>query len=205
MLVVPTTKTSNKEKLLESYKYQIECLQDMEVAFLSEDKWFQKTKMRKYVKTQQALEKCVREITGEKDKAKQKEVIVAFGDKSISGCAKGCAPLLGNALVRKLRNDTTFFFVDEWGTTKECSCCHSDMSNLESTFRIKTCDNKDCIRTFWDRDINAAINILVNFFYQVVHKKRHPDFVRPKKTNQPNEESTGRINRCTIQEKIREN
>jgi hypothetical protein len=191
MLGVPTTKTSNKEKLLESYRYQIECLPDMEEAYFSEDKWFQKTKMRKYVKTQQALEKCVRAITGENDKAKQKEVVVAFGDKSTAGCMRGLAPLLGNALVRKLRKDTVFFFVDEFQTSKKCSCCHSNMSGLESTFRIKTCDNKDCIRTYWDRDVNAAINILINFFYQVVHKKRHPDFVRPKKKDQPNEESTG--------------
>jgi len=191
MLNIPSNKTSKKEKLLESYKYQVKFLPDMEEAFFSEDKWFQKTKMRKYVKTQQALEKCVRAITGENDKAKQKDIVVAFGDKSNAGCMRGLAPLLGNALVRKLRKDTIFFFVDEFRTSKKCSSCHTVMSDLESTFRIKTCDNKDCIRTFWDRDVNASINILKNFFYQIVHKKRHRDFNKTEKTNQTNEESTG--------------
>ena len=175
---VPTTKTSDKQTLLESYKYQVAFLPEIEEAFFSDDRWFQKTKMRKYVKTQQALEKCVRAITGEKKKAKQKEVVVAYGDRSMAGCMRGVAPLLGNALVRKLRKDTTFFFVDEFQTSKKCSCCHTEMSGSQSTFRIKTCNNKDCIRTHWDRDINAAINILINFFYQVVHEMRHSDFDR---------------------------
>jgi hypothetical protein len=183
MLHVPTAKTSSKETLLESYKYQVTFLPDMEEAYFSTDKWFQKTKMRKYVKTQQALERCVRAITGEKDKAKQKEVVVAYGDQSMSGCMRGSAPLLGNALVRKLRKDTTFFFVDESQTTKKCSCCHASMSDLRKGSRIKLCSNKDCIRSHWDRDINAAINILINFFHHIVHKERHSDFSR--QVNQP--------------------
>ena len=186
MLEVPTTKTSNKEKLLESYAYQVNFLPDMEEAYFH-DKWFQKTKMRKYVNTQKALERCVEVITGEKNKTKQKEVVVAYGDQSMTGCMRGVAPLLGNALVRKLRKDTTFFFVDEFQTSKKCSCCHAEMSGSKSTFRIKTCNNKDCIRTHWDRDVNAAINILKNFFYQVVNKRRHFEFDR---TTTPNEEST---------------
>lgn len=178
MLHVPTAKTSSKETLLESYKYQVTLLPDMEEAYFSTDKWFQKTKMRKYTKTQQALERCVSLITGEKDKGKQKEVVVTYGDQSMSGCMRGSAPLLGNALVRKLRKDTTFFFVDEFQTTKKCSCCHASMSDLKKGSRIKLCANKDCIRSHWDRDINAAINILINFFYHIVHKERHGDFLR---------------------------
>jgi hypothetical protein len=177
MLHVPTTKTSSKETLLESYRYQVTLLPDLEEAYFSDDRWFQKMKMRKYVKTQQALERVVRAITGEKNKVKQKEVVVAYGDQSMAGCMRGLAPLLGNALVRKLRKDTTFFFVDEFQTSSKCSCCHAEMSSSTS-FRVKRCINNDCIRTHWDRDINAAINILLNFFYHVVHKKRHGDFSR---------------------------
>jgi hypothetical protein len=178
MINVPTTKTARKDTLLKSYRYQIMCLSDMEEAYFSNDKWFQKTKMRKYVKTQQALERCVRAITGEKDKTKQKDVVVAYGDQSMSGCMRGNAPLLGNALVRKLQKDTTFIFVDEFQTSSKCSCCHAEMSSSRTSFRIKTCINKDCIRMHWDRDINAAINILINFFYHIVHRRRHNDFSR---------------------------
>lgn len=185
MLNVPSTKTSDKQTLIESYRYQVAFLPDMEEVYFSPDKWFQKTKMRKYVKTQQALERCVRALTGEKSKARQKDVVVAYGDASMARCMNGLPPLLGNALVRKLRKDTTFFFVDEFQTSMKCSCCHSVMSSVPGTCRIKRCINNDCVREHWDRDVNGSLNIMMNFLYHVAHEKRHSAFVRTaKKTEQ---------------------
>jgi hypothetical protein len=185
MLNTPTTKTCHVDTLLVSYRHQVSLWSEMERAFFGNDKWFQKTKMRKYVKTQQALETCVTKVTGTKKKSEQKKVIVAFGDGDIYGTMRGVAPCVGSALVRKLKKDTTFFWVNEFRTTKTCSCCHHIMPDIRNQFRIKTCNNKDCIRTHWHRDVNAAINILTCFLYECLHQERHPSFQRTRSAVSP--------------------
>ena len=52
-----------------------------------------------------------------------------------------------------------------------CSCCHQEMKQFEKRFRMKRCTNSDCIRTVWDRDLNASINIL-NLFLELCYSAK---------------------------------
>ena len=50
-------------------------------------------------------------------------------------------------------------------------------------FRVKWCSNNTCTRTYWNRDVNAAINVL-NLFLELCHAgSRNSKFTRQNKTH----------------------
>ena len=53
--------------------------------------------------------------------------------------------------------------VNEYKTSKGCSECGLELLQKRNCFRVKRCLNSDCSRSFWNRDVNAAINILKLF------------------------------------------
>jgi hypothetical protein len=53
--------------------------------------------------------------------------------------------------------------VNEFKTSKGCSECELELLQKRNCFRVKRCLNSGCSRSFWNRDVNAAINILKLF------------------------------------------
>jgi hypothetical protein len=155
-----STKTTNTETLLQVYRVQVSLWPKVEKAFFSE-KWFAKMKMRKFCKRQKALESVVARITGTTNKEAQKKIVVAYGNGDNQGTLKGTSPMMSTALANKMKKSCTLVFVDEFRTSANCSCCHEEMKS--KNYRVKWCCNTTCIRNLWNRDINAAINILLLF------------------------------------------
>jgi hypothetical protein len=177
LLNTPTTKTSSIDELISSYVFQCRHLPSIIAGYFGGDKWFQKQKMKQFVRKKRAVEHMVSRITGTNNKEDQISVIVAHGDGDFAGTMRGVPPVMTKSLTKKLCQDTTTIFVNEFLTSQRCSCCLSKMTK-EKRFRVKRCSNSVCIRTFWNRDTNAAINILTSFLYEVANGRSHPVFTR---------------------------
>ena len=173
----PTTKSVSTRKLMDSYKHQIDHGGSLERAYFDSTLWFQKQKMKKYVKTQKALETVMTKVLGIKNKKTQRGIVVAFGDGDMTSNMRGVSPLLSTAFYKKMKSSATVQLVPEFRTSKLCSCCEHELTKGDS-FRVLRCNNSQCIRTFWNRDINAAINILKIFLHSCSSGTRLPKFSR---------------------------
>jgi hypothetical protein len=177
ILNTPTAKTHDTEELLVSYRYQVGMIPNVLASYFGGDKWFQKQKMKQFVKKKKAIETAVSKITGTTNKESQSKIVIAHGDGDMQGTMRGVPPTMTKSLTRKLCRDTTLVFINEFKTSAKCSCCFSEMD--ETCFRVKRCSNSDCIRSTWNRDINAAINILNAFLHEMTNQgRKHPEFSR---------------------------
>jgi transposase len=172
----PSTKTVSIETLLAAYAHQNAQWSNIKRAYFDEH-WTQKQKFKRYVKRQKALEDVVASITGTRNKEAQKKVVVAYGDGDIGGNMRGLPPIMSSTLAKKMRQSASVVFVNEFRTSMNCSCCHEAMRKTNK-FRVKCCETNSCTRTYWNRDINAAINIL-HLFLELCHAgTRNSKFTR---------------------------
>ena len=160
---LPSTKTVVASRLLAAYAQQCALWPQIEAAFFDDTLWMQKQRMKRFVREQRAMEDVVARITGTRDKAEQRKVIVAYGDGDKQGTLRGTSPLMSTKLFKKVSQSACVVVTNEFKTTLLCSCCRKGMTQWQNQFRMKCCTNSNCIRTVWDRDINASINILYLF------------------------------------------
>jgi hypothetical protein len=173
----PSVKTCSVETLLRGYASQVAQWENMERCFFDES-WYQKQRFKLFVKTQKALETVVSRVLGTRNKQEQKRVIVAYGDGDMSRNMPGLSPLLSTKFFKKMQSSATVAVVNEFKTSELCSCCRETMRKMEGRYRVLCCDNSNCIRTVWNRDINAAINILNIFLHLCVTGTRPEEFRR---------------------------
>ena len=184
----PSLKTEVEADLVEAIGYRVALLPAMhDLRF--KDLWLQKQRMRKFVKRQSALETVVARFCGTANKVKQKEnVVIALGDADMRGNMRGLPPVMSTTWVKHLMRCTMVVMVNEFRTSKLCCGCHKVMHQQKNCFRVKRCLNSDCSRGFWNRDVNAAINILNLFLWAVrgncncsASSKSRPEAFRRKK------------------------
>ena len=163
----PSLKTEVEADLVKAIGYRVALLPAMhDLRF--KDLWLQKQRMRKFVKRQSALETVVARFCGTANKVKQKEnVVIALGDADMRGNMRGLPPVMSTTWVKHLMRCTMVVMVNEFRTSKLCCGCHEVMHQQKNCFRVKRCLNSDCSRGFWNRDVNAAINILNLFLWAV--------------------------------------
>ena len=161
----PSLKTEVEADLVEAIGYRVALLPAMhDLRF--KDLWLQKQRMRKFVKRQSALETVVARFCGTANKVDQKEnVVIALGDADLRGNMRGVPPVMSTTWVKHLLRCTEVVLVNEFRTSKLCCGCHEVMHQQKNCFRVKRCLNSDCSRGFWNRDVNAAINILNLFLW----------------------------------------
>ena len=163
----PSLKTEVEADLVKAIRYRVALLPAMH-GLRFKDLWLQKQRMRKFVKRQSALETVVARFCGTANKVKQKEnVVIALGDADMRGNMRGLPPVMSTTWVKHLMRCTMVVMVNEFRTSKLCCGCHKVMHQQKNCFRVKRCINSDCSRGFWNRDVNAAINILNLFLWAV--------------------------------------
>ena len=163
----PSLKTEVEADLVKAIRYRVALLPAMH-GLRFKDLWLQKQRMRKFVKRQSALETVVARFCGTANKVKQKEnVVIALGDADMRGNMRGLPPVMSTTWVKHLMRCTMVVMVNEFRTSKLCCGCHKVMHQQKNCFRVKRCLNSDCSRGFWNRDVNAAINILNLFLWAV--------------------------------------
>ena len=99
--------------------------------------------------------------------ANGRQLVCAYGDCNRQGNIRGTSPMMSSKLFKKVSQNCTVIMIYEHLTSATCSCGLQPLKKFQK-FRMKQCTNTDCIRTVWNRDINAAINIL-NLFLELCH------------------------------------
>ena len=117
-----------------------------------------------HMRKQASMESMVAAIAGTTRHDEQRNVLVAYGNAAMHA-VKGTKPVVQKGLRQKLRGRCMFVDVDEFRTSKLCCACHGEMEGKmlktgKRSYKVRRCENSACHRTFWNRDVNASINIL---------------------------------------------
>jgi hypothetical protein len=137
---------------------------------------FRKWKHKTYIFKQKNFHKILQMITTKRTKKDPKKVIVGFGnwgnprDSIIRGHRRG--PV--KEIKDKLKKWCELVDVDEFRTSKLCSCCHHETVkvkfNEKEVNSVLRCINNECRMTI-DRDITGASKIYM-LLTKMVQKKR---------------------------------
>lgn len=141
-----------------------------------------------YIKKQKAVEYMCKRVTGGRDSA---DVTVAFGSAR-GPHMKGTVPAPVKLLHKALQHRAVVVSVDEFRTSVVCSKCnHRDMIGVKCSrglaiqkdrarfplYDVRACQNPSC-RTVWNRNLNAARNILEVYLNLLVRGVRPIGFRR---------------------------
>jgi hypothetical protein len=149
------------------------------------NRWYARHCHEKRIFRQKAVERVVAEFLGTADKREQKKVIVAFGDASFASWSRRSRSWKGGfstMWVKALKERARVVMVNEYLTSQKCSKCFAQLSQhgTVNAWRTKRCKNGPCLRV-WNRDVNAAINMLNILFHAKLFGGRHPAYRRGKK------------------------
>jgi hypothetical protein len=95
-----------------------------------------------------------------------------------SSVSAGYAPTPRKGLYKELQNWCTVRPAAEYNTTRRCARCVSVLADTQHP-RVLQCNDNIC-KTWWNRDINAAINIRYVSVFRNDHDGQRPDpFIPP--------------------------
>eukprot|EP00644_Phytophthora_capsici_P006819 jgi/Phyca11/103516/e_gw1.8.476.1 len=101
---------------------------------------------------------------------------VAYGDWSRRKGITGHAPSPVKGLKQALQKRATVVPMDEFKTSKLCSQCHQTLS--QTCYGVLRCGHKNCTAQYWDRYVNAAINMVELLKSETLGRGRMPAFGR---------------------------
>jgi hypothetical protein len=201
-------KTVNYEKFKDYIKNKT--IIDDEIRDFYYRELFRKLKFRTNICLRKSEDKFLNNI--EKMYGKKDEIVIGYGDWSRDKQMKHLMPSSNIGLRKKIEKKYKVFLVNEYCTSKLCSSCNKELKNyIMSSEDIKKYDKKHkkklekndikkhrllvCLgcsslenkkSTFWNRDINACVNML-NLTKEWINKRtRNPLFCRKKITTNTN-------------------
>ncbi|KAL3148147.1 hypothetical protein ABBQ38_014429 [Trebouxia sp. C0009 RCD-2024] len=131
---------------------------------------YRQLRWSRYMQKQRAMASMCNSITGGKS-----DTIVAYGDAKFACCGKGNEATPTTSLRKNLGKACKVYDVDEFRTSKLCCVCHHAMAGMplpsiercrndgDHSYSVRLCSNRGCERMMWNRDVNAAINVLKLF------------------------------------------
>ncbi|KAL3143517.1 hypothetical protein ABBQ38_002321 [Trebouxia sp. C0009 RCD-2024] len=131
---------------------------------------YRQLRWSRYMQKQRAMASMCNSITSGKS-----DTIVAYGDAKFACCGKGNEATPTTSLRKKLGKACKVYDVDEFRTSKLCCACHHAMAGMplpsiercrndgDYSYSVRLCSNRGCERMMWNRDVNAAINMLKLF------------------------------------------
>jgi len=148
---------------------------------------FRKFRWRTHIYSRKSEDKFLNNIK----KTFGPNVLIGYGNWSISKQMKHIMPTRGIGMRRAVAKKYRTVLIDEFKTSKICSKCSKELVNLKDTnndkvHRVLTCidcksDSSESKKvTFINRDINACINILNILESWIEHKTRPEQFSREK-------------------------
>ena len=170
-------------------------------------KGYRAMRFLRYVKKKEAIEEIVELVA-----PKENVVILGFGDWKGPGktpiSRKTCGPIQDIKFALSKRKNVIMEEIDEYGSSKHCSCCHNVLTNMKAERTIqkkqpngiwKITKQRGHVHKIlhcrsstnglgghcgasWDRDINASRNLLVLTQCQIFGIQRPVAFCRKKIT-----------------------
>jgi transposase len=131
-------------------------------------------KWDKQILVQKFLDKKANQITKTRD---ERKTFIAYGNGKMPPFIKGYVktPLKKFYLALKKNENCVVYLTDEFRTTKLCSTCHKVCKTSQSPHRFQVCPN---CKKVWNRDINAARNILCKALSYIKTGKVPVNFAR---------------------------
>ena len=204
-LSICNSKTVNYEKFKDYIKNKT--LLDDEIKHFYYNKLFRKLKFRTNVYLRKSEDKFLNNI--EKVYGNKEDIVIGYGDWSQDKQMKHLIPSSNIGLRRKIEKRYKVFLVNEYRTSKLCSCCNKELKNYKMSnedikkyekkhkkqlnkedltkHRLLVCsgcsssENKKS--TFWNRDINACVNMLKLSKEWINNKTRNSLFCRNLNSN----------------------
>ena len=161
-----------------------------------EKELFRKLKFRTQVYLRKSEDKFLNNI--KKTYGESKYIVIAYGGWSLNKQMKHMIPSSNIGLRRKIEKKYKVFLIDEYCTSKLCSKCNKELihykmnyekykSTLKSSnkkHRLLVCSecgsSENKRSTFWNRDINACVNMLNLTNEWIKNKSRNKLFNRIK-------------------------
>ena len=135
-------------------------------------KGFRDAKFKTYVFAQKKLHNMCKQLVNDN------RTVVGFGDwsnKDSPVLRKPKGPV--KAFKDTLKRYATVIDIDEYKTSKTCSCCHEEVEKT-GVYTVLRCANTFCKRNLINRDQNAASNILYLVINQLEGRPRPACFMR---------------------------
>jgi hypothetical protein len=116
----------------------------------------------------------------------ERPVIVAFGAGMFSSTSRGHCPrpVKGVRTALERRRGVEVVDVNEDYPSQLCSECHQKVNPMysensrEAIYSVRRCVTANCQHTLWNRDTNAARNIMHIFLHELTHGERPEVFTR---------------------------
>jgi hypothetical protein len=171
-----------------------------EIKEFYQNKLCRKLKFRTQIYLRKSEDKFLNNI--EKFFGSSKDIVIGYGNWSTTKQMKHLMPSINQGMKKLIDKKYKTFLVDEYCTSKLCSCCHSTLKNYKTTtidrekfinkhkkeykytkiHRLLTCSGCSNLEskktTFWNRDINACINMLHLCKNWIFNKTRNKLFCR---------------------------
>jgi hypothetical protein len=169
---VGSAKTSN----LETYKTHIKHVLANLVTVMNfySTQRFKRLRWKTYIKRQKAYEKLVADLKGGEE-----NTLIVWGDARFAASGRGSPAVPTSSMRKKVGSRVECLDHDEFRTSKLSCCCHTVMQGLpdpatgKRSWHLRVCQNNECPRRIWDRNVSAAINIL-NLFVNYAEGKPRP-------------------------------
>ena len=190
-IIEEETKLSNQNcKTIDYNKFKIyikekTILNDKVKNFYEQD-IHRKFKWRTWIYQRKSEDNFISNI--EKTYGKKEDILLCYGNWSNTKQMKYLMPTKGIGMRRAIEKKFDVVLVDEFKTSKLCSCCHGELENYKinkkKLHRLLICrscksnglENKNI--TFMNRDMNACINIRKISSDWINHKSRNNNFCR---------------------------
>jgi len=111
------------------------------------------------------------------------EVLICYGNWSQSRQMKHLLPSMGIGLRRLIGRKFPVVLVDEYCTSKLCCQCHHELQHYQNHYRVFMCPycQSNCfasINHFFNRDVNACLNLLMLAHTWIQQKIRPIEYCR---------------------------
>ena len=145
-------------------------------------------KFTQFGRKQKVMHDICKRICTSPDVDDKRNVVVAFGNGMFSSTSKGHCPGPVKGVIAALRRrKVEVYVVNEDYTSQLCSQCHEMLEPMyrekkcKAIYSVRRCVTANCPRTLWNRDTNAARNILFLlhiFLHETLHGSRLEVFCR---------------------------
>jgi hypothetical protein len=178
----PSRKVSTTAEILDFCRNTNSELHDV-YGFYSQN-CFRRQRFSVYSRTQHMLDMMVEKICGTSERKVQERTVVVFGNAAINSGECRTGRICLGELKRLLRQRCCYIEVDEFRSSQYCCACQTKLEppprvGLHKRWKVRRCMNNECERAFWQRDVNAAINLAKFFLWEVHGEDKDKVFRRP--------------------------
>jgi putative transposase-like DNA-binding protein len=186
---VPSLKLGISGRTLENVSYLFNSKRMVALYDLRGSKKCRKLRWKAYIHQKKTLSRFAAEILS--DLPTDKVTVIGFGDSSFNHASKGHAPTPGSRQLRHLLRHskekwrwpkwkTHVLDIWEFNTSKVCSQCHAtrrlgEEKGVTEKHFVRRCEEPSC-QAIWNRDINAALNMVYLTKLLLMEKVRPPLF-----------------------------